>query len=260
MTMNAADLRQTVGELIEVLAGAVDDNNNTVIRDYLTFMGRFHKYSLNNQLLIWFQRPNATQVAGYKAWQSLGRQVRKGEKGIAILVPMARKVQGDDGAEETKLWFGTGYVFDVSQTDGEPLPEQPDWSSKECAPVLQAKLFEFAKSLGIQVCVGEPTIEGAQGVSYGGKIVIHPDTGTSTLVHELAHELLHQGTDKSASRQVRELQAEAVAAVVMSHFGFEVSESLNYLGLWAVSGDGIKNNMDAIQKAACTIIQAVEGE
>lgn len=256
--MDTNELKAKIQCAVASLANAVDSND--VIRDYVRFMGRFHKYSFGNQMLIWIQHPGAAQVAGYKAWQKLGRQVRKGEKGIAILVPMTRKVTDSKGEEITKVWFGTGYVFDVSQTDGADLPAQPDWASSEMYPVLQGQLVAYAESIGIQVRVEQPAISGAQGVSYGGTIVLDPGTGTTTLVHELAHELLHQGAkeDRPASRQVRELQAEAVAAVVMSHFGFDTQTSLNYLGLWGVDGDAIKGNLEEIQKAACKIIDAVE--
>jgi hypothetical protein len=88
---------------------------------------RFHAYSFGNVMLIGLQRPGATQVAGYKAWQGMGRQVRKGERGISILAPMVRKVEHDDEAEPDRVVAGFRVVslFDVSQTDGEPIPEPP---------------------------------------------------------------------------------------------------------------------------------------
>src|SRR5215212_282861 len=113
---------------------------------YLEVQARFHRYSYGNVLLILSQRPDATQVAGYRAWQSLGRQVRRGERGIKILVPMTVREPGDQASTDAgdtvepaamprdpgpsadpasvrrRLLFGVGTVFDVSQTDGEPLP------------------------------------------------------------------------------------------------------------------------------------------
>jgi hypothetical protein len=125
---------------------------------WLDSRARFHSYSLGNTMLIGFQRPDATLVAGYKTWQSMGRQVRKGEKGIAILAPIVCKVEdakdraqdhakdnANDSASDTRddggrrvVAFRTVYVFDVAQTDGEDLPDPPcrrlegDWTPRRC--------------------------------------------------------------------------------------------------------------------------------
>src|SRR5262249_15236013 len=101
---------------------------------WLESRARFHDYSFGNIMLIAFQRPDATQVAGYKAWQSMGRQVRKGEHGIAILAPIVRRVKDEetgkyqdarDDAGQRVVRFRTLYVFDVEQTYGDELPEAP---------------------------------------------------------------------------------------------------------------------------------------
>ena len=94
---------------------------------YLRTMAKFHHYSFANSLLIYAQKPVATRVAGYRAWQSLGRQVRKGETGIKIFVPFTKRLDDPETGEEDKrvTGFGVGNVFDVSSTDGEPLPERP---------------------------------------------------------------------------------------------------------------------------------------
>ena len=98
--------------------------------EYLAFAGRFHHYSFNNRILIWAQRPGASQVAGFQSWKQLGRHVRKGEKGIAILAPMTFKPEveqagpeaEDVGATRAVVGFRVVHVFDVSQTEGEALP------------------------------------------------------------------------------------------------------------------------------------------
>jgi len=96
---------------------------------YLKTMACFHSYSSSNVALIWAQNREATKVAGYRKWQELGRQVKKGEKGIAILVPHKRRVgpkeDKDDEVVSIVSNFGVGTVFDVSQTEGDPLPEAP---------------------------------------------------------------------------------------------------------------------------------------
>lgn len=136
---------------------------------YLQFLARFHSYSSSNVALILMQRPNATHVAGYKKWQELGRQVRKGEKGIAILVSHKRHIiweQGDvndeqkDGgvtSERTVFTgvhsFGVGRVFDVSQTDGDPLPEpsRPEVvdGASDTGMRLYADLLDFLEVHGV---------------------------------------------------------------------------------------------------------------
>src|SRR5438309_8935659 len=105
----------------EQAVGAIQDSES--FRRWLDISARFHRYSLGNQLLIALQRPDATYVAGYNAWLKLGRHVKRGEKGIAILAPHRRKVTTDAGEEEQRVTgFGTGHVFALEQTDGEPLP------------------------------------------------------------------------------------------------------------------------------------------
>jgi len=94
--------------------------------DFVATMSRFHSYSFYNQMLILSQKPDATRVAGFVTWKKLDRYVKKGEKGIMILVPIIhKKEQPDQEGDEQEIttWFKTGYIFDVSQTDGEPLPE-----------------------------------------------------------------------------------------------------------------------------------------
>src|SRR5919197_4666466 len=106
-------------------------HDSETFRRYLDAQARFHTYSWGNVLLILLQRPDATQVAGFRTWQTMGRYIRRGEKGIRIVIPMRRRVEpksdedGEDPEATTRLSFGTGSVFDVSQTEGAPLPEVP---------------------------------------------------------------------------------------------------------------------------------------
>src|SRR5205823_4136185 len=105
----------------ETAVSAIQDSDT--FRRWLDVSARFHQYSLGNQLLIAAARPDATYVAGYHAWLKLGRQVKRGEKGIAIMVPHARKVALDDGTGERRgSSFGAGWGFDGSSTEGDSLP------------------------------------------------------------------------------------------------------------------------------------------
>ena len=124
-------MQQAMALLEDGIASILDSDS---FAGYLRAISRSHHYSANNVALILAQCPDATQVAGYRAWQGLGRQVRKGEKGLVILVPLTSRVkhegkedggEHDESAERVVTRFGVGYVFDVAQTDGEPLPEPP---------------------------------------------------------------------------------------------------------------------------------------
>jgi hypothetical protein len=183
----------------------------------LKTMARFHRYSLNNVCLIVAQRPTATRVAGYHTWRSIGRFVRKGEKGIAILAPILRRRRDETDEKESRViaGFRTAYVFDVEQTDGAPLPQPSEAQGNpgETTARLRAAIashgiaLEYADNLG-----------GALGLSCGGRIRVmnglSPASEFSVLAHDYAHELLHRGSDRPESRDTRELEAEAVAFVI----------------------------------------------
>lgn len=113
-----ADLLRELGEQVEALT------SSSKWRQWLDVAARLHEYSFGNQMLIASQRPDATKVAGYRTWQSLGRQVRKGERGIKIFAPMAVKDRdAKDDANSVRILFRVVHVFDIAQTDGEPLAE-----------------------------------------------------------------------------------------------------------------------------------------
>jgi len=126
----ANELNAGIRSTIERLANETDAaTQSELFRQYLTASAAFWDYSWHNQMLIWRQRPDASYVGGFNTWIKCGRYVRKGEKGIAILAPMffKDKRQTADGSEEEtkRIWFKVVYVFDISQTDGTPLPELP---------------------------------------------------------------------------------------------------------------------------------------
>jgi len=201
---------------------------------------------------------NATQVAGFHQWNSYNRFVKKGEKGIPILAPIwvSKETQEKDEDRMTLRGFKICYVFDVSQTDGEPLPEPPDWKKPEKNSFLAEHLMAFAREKGITIT--EKELEGEiQGVSKGGCIEIDPSAGTSTIIHELAHEImLHHGSDLPIC--VKELEAESTAFVVCRHFGLQSTCSPNYVALHGATSDMIMEHLERIRVAAMEIIQYVE--
>src|SRR4030042_6135059 len=188
----------------------------------------------------------------------MGRFVRRGENGIPILAPIFTIITNNTGEEEQRLVsYKTVYIFDVSQTEGVPLPEPPNWKSPEKNAELMNKLTRYASDKGIQIQVKNIGHD-IQGVSIGGKILLDPEAGTKTLIHEIAHELLHHKQDVSIDSTIRELEAESVAYVVCKHFGLDGLSSPNYNALHGASSDLILGHLERIRNTAAEIIQALE--
>jgi hypothetical protein len=202
----------------------------------------FRRYSLHNTILIAMQRSDATRVAGYRAWQKLGRQVRKGEKGIAILAPMTYKEKDSDGEETggVRTFFRVVHVFDISQTIGEPLPEPPrEPITGDSHAGLLAKLEGYAGGIGYEIAY-EPTGSAALGYcdDAARRIVVAPDPAANARVRTLIHELAHAlgvGYDEYG-RQAAEVIVESAATIACASAGLDTSgEAVPYIAGW---GDG----------------------
>ncbi|MHB8954576.1 MAG: ArdC-like ssDNA-binding domain-containing protein [Pirellulaceae bacterium] len=245
----------------------------TLIR-YLDLLARFHRYSFSNVILIASQRPEATQVAGFHTWRKLGRWVKKGEQGIAIFAPMVGRKRHDDTDNATNddrndkarslFGFRVVHVFDVSQTEGDELPEFAQIHG-DPGTGLQ-RLEHIVGDCGIQLTYDHPG-SGALGVSRNGSIVICPDLPPAetfaVLVHELAHELLHQqtGRRRSVSHAVLETEAEAVAYVVCRAMGLETTaRSSDYIHLHCGNTATLSQSLDYIQKTAARLIEQLHAE
>jgi len=255
----SGDLLATLTTHIQELAEATDAAHlSEQMQTYLDFCARFHRYSPNNVWLIMLACPHARMVAGFHKWRLMGRFVRRGEKGIPILAPMMVNKEDENGEKEKFLTgFRVVYVFDISQTDGEPLPEPPDWKSPEKNLELQEKLLSFAAENNIVVRFKQ--LEGEiQGVSKGGVIEISPEAGTKTLVHEVAHELMHQQKGIFQESRLMELEAEAVAYLVAKHFGLDNLSSPNYIALHGAKSEMIHEHMERILEIAGKIIASLE--
>lgn len=217
----------------------------------------FHAYSACNCMLIAMQCPEATQVAGFRAWQQLGRQVRKGEHAIRIMAPMVVKRRDDEHGEETDetiTLFRAVSVFDISQTDGDPLPQPP------CAPVTGdshapylAKLERFAQSIGYRV--EYRPLEHSGGFCRALERLICVSTNTTsangrvrTLIHELSHAV-GVPTYKEHGRADAEVIVETAAVIVCGSIGLDTSgESIPYIAGW-----GENNDVQAIRRYAETV-------
>ena len=254
---------------------------------YLQTMSKFHRYSFNNTLLIAMQRPDATLVTGYRNWQSMGRQVKKGEKGITILAPAPIKrkreqeildqnrkplldADGKPRTEEVEVViprFKPTTVFDISQTDGEPIETLAPEELTEA--VADYDLFMEAITAVSPVPIRFDEIAGeAKGYyhSVDKEIVIQKGMSDSqtikTAIHETGHARLHdkdimekQGIEKD--RLTKEVEAESVAYCVCSAFGVDTSEySFPYIAGWSSNRDmkELKASMDIIRKTAGEMI------
>jgi hypothetical protein len=256
---SAVDLKDKITERIQELAQATDAARvSEEMQRYLDMCSKFHQYSPFNVWLILMEKPSAMVVAGFHKWISMKRFVRQGEHGIAILAPVLVPEVNEAGEQIEKLvGFKTVYVFDISQTDGEPLPEPPNWKSPEQDAILTERLLDFAATKGIVVNVKQLPGE-TQGVSLGGTIILSPQAGTKTLIHEIAHELLHHKQNEVTSQTICELEAEAVAYVVSKHFGLDGLSSPNYVALHDVTAEMILGHMERIRNTTTEVIKAVE--
>ena len=258
------ELGAKITQHIEALATATDEALvSSVMGDFLDSCAKFHKYSPGNQFLIQCFHPGATFVAGYNDWKTKHKRYvtskAKG-KGIPILAPNVYKTDRDDPDSGYEIrGFRVVYVYDVSLTDGEPLPPTPDWKSPEMDAKLSIRLTAFATEQGIEVEITEQH-DGAQGRSLGGKIQLDPSAGTKTFIHELAHELLHKNGAGFCSKppKIRELEAEAVGYVVATHFGISSLASPNYIALNGATSEEILAHMKVIRDCATCIIKAIE--
>ena len=251
--------------------------------EYLKTMTKFHRYSFNNTLLIAMQRPEATLVTGYRNWQSMGRQVKKGEKGITILAPAPKKQkkaqalydqnqmpvldeQGNQKYEEVEVViprFKATTVFDIDQTEGEPIQTIAPEELTEA--VQDFDLFMQAITDISPVPIRFDEIEGSAKGYYDNvnkEIVIREGMSESqtikTAIHECGHAMLHDRDLMLASgikkdRETKEVEAESVAYSVCSAFQIETSDySFPYIAGWSSGRDmkELRSSMDTIRQTA----------
>ncbi len=260
MTSKTEQLLET---LTDGVAALIDSEQWAAM---LAAAAKFHSYSANNQLLILLQAPQATRIAGFRRWQSLGRQVRKGEKGIAILAPcLYRPTKTDPARQEPNPSTSTStddgstvgpksagqlrgmrlaHVFDLSQTDGEPLPELTPEPLTGAAPAaMWAALAEQVGAHGYRIERGD--CRGANGYTDpSGRLVrIRADVETAMAARVLAHELAHIecGHCETGGYRCRgrcEVEAESVAWLISAHFGLDTGAyTMPYVAGWAHAAD-----------------------
>jgi len=268
-------------------------------RLFLVTMSKFHDYSIGNQILIMLQKPSATRVAGFLTWKDLGRWVRGGEKGIAILAPVMApkpKCQFDGKPATFKTTLATGqviylcpehtrdypeaipievgeepvffkvvYVFDISQTEGKLLPEfEVPVLTGEVNEELFNKVMALAKGQGLTVSFEsrpqqDPAIKGEY---FGKSIWIRPEEARAQQLKSLLHEVAHYYSEGvfRIPRRDAETIAESAAFVVGAHFGFDSGvRSFPYVALWAQDKKVLEQNLASIRKVSTEIVESLEG-
>lgn len=266
--------RQTAKEVIAAniksLIEQLEAGHSDALTAYLDAMSRFHNYSFGNILEIARQRPDATRVAGMYAWNQLGRRVKKGERGIRILAPIVgvkrkkdEEVEKDITKQNTRVLVGfrNAYVFDVSQTEGAELPAMREMSGE--VGENRARLISFINKQNIELVFTE-NIAPALGTSYGGRIAILPGQSEaeefSTLVHELAHEMLeHAKRRTTTTKVVRETEAESIAFVVGKAVGLNTgTASADYIHLYHGNASLLAESLEVIQQTSAVILAALQ--
>jgi antirestriction protein ArdC len=290
---NTKDKLKEITDKLEAGIKGIFDSGQ--YKTYLNTLSKFHNYSFNNCILIAMQKPDATHIAGYTAWQhNFKRQVMRGEKGIKIIAPTPYKMKREqeridpasgkvaiskdgkpvmDEVEVKVPAFKVATVFDISQTDGEPLPEI---GVDELSGDVE-KYNDFYKALEksspVPIAI-EDIQSGAKGYYEQVEKRVAIQGGMSelqtlkTAIHEIAHARLHD-IDKNAPKDVprpdhdtREVQAESVAYTVCAHYGLDTSDySFGYIAGWSGDKelDTLRQSLETIRSEAGAIITEVNG-
>ena len=257
--------RRELADKLEQGYSALLDSQN--YKDYLAVAARFHTYSAGNCLLIMMQRPDATRVAGFRAWQKLGRQVKRGERAIRILAPVTYKVEGDDEDEQARrvAGFRVASVFDVSQTDGDPLPDF-DFAQRlegDDDGGLYGRLAALAEREGLEVSRAPELARGETNGYYTGSLIwVRPDVSARMAAKTMAHELGHHfaGHTLGSCREAREITAESVAFVTLGHYGIDTGAySFGYLASWAEDAAQLRERLGGVLELANRVIDGIDG-
>jgi hypothetical protein len=271
-------MQDKISQFLNDLKIKIKENiDSPEIQAFLNFKNKFRKYSFNNQMLIFIQKPNATHIAGKRKWEKdFNRKLKLGAKGIYIYVPIKGKTeepnlsQPTPNVDETKnsTFFILKPVFDISDTEviagkEDKVASEPKWYSDteidDKTEVIYNALESLSKTQNIRVDISSSGLDGARGVSRVGSIQLLIKN-ISTFVHEIAHELLH-GTEERINgpwlKQIHELEAESVAYVVLREYDLPSEHASKYLALWKIDPENIKTREKDIQQVASFIINYI---
>lgn len=268
-----------IDEVLDRLkTGVAEIQDSDHFRSFLLTMAKFHDYSIGNTMLIMLQAPMATRVAGFTTWKNMGRFVKAGSKGIAILAPCVGKKTpeekaelANDGEEKPKeeerearpVYFRVVYVFDISQTEGKEVPEfDVPVLTGDANEELFSNILAVAKSQSLEVGFeSRPEQDpGIKGVFWKKNIWVRPEESRAQQLKSLIHELSHYFTEDvyHIPRRDAETIAESTAFVVGAHFGFDSGlRSFPYVAIWSKDKKVLQDNLSAIRKVTGTILDAL---
>lgn len=257
------DIRREIDTAMENL------NTGDAWQQWLDHANQFHHYSLNNQLLIYMQREDATQVAGFNKWKELGRSVNKGEKAIWIQAPMVvrrKKTDSPDEEETRVIGFKPVPVYDVAQTSGKELPAAPLVIQHEHGEAPEGMVDDLRTQVeahGYRVVYedlgADPKAKNGRAAPDSKTVAINsnrsPAQRALTLAHELAHielghtERMHE-YHHGGQRPTMEVEAESVAYVIARRYGYQPSKPFTYIDGWA------KGNPALVKSTATSVCAA----
>jgi hypothetical protein len=275
--------KKIINSAVDSLFEEIKKGQSKRLLDYLEFCSKFYSYSFSNTVLIWFQLPKAKRVAGFKKWNELGYKIKKGSKAIRILAPGTYKYIIEDNKKITfrnmtaeqksrkeehqeEIYFVPVSVFDVSQTEktvkAKVLVDNYFWNIGNDFKDRYLMIKEIISDTGINVVEGKTGT--AEGVSKGGEIIIKKDNDYNNkllaLIHEWAHEILHQ--DKMSiifeQREVEEIQAEGISYIVSRYLGLKNPFTSDYIQNWAKDKEQLKDNLTVIIKTSRKIINIIK--
>ena len=248
-------------------AGVAAVQNSDTFKTYLSFASKFYKYSPNNIILIYMQKPEATHVGGFNLWRSLNRPVRNGEKGIMIFAPHTYKAKDDDESKE--IGFHVEHVFDISQTEVDDVPGLDIVElAGDDGDELWGVLVDYAKATGLILVTDDHHRMGQEEGWYQRSTntiyVRRRDSRNmaKTFIHELAHHMDSAITLPGVDKAELETVAEGTAYVVSQHYGLDCGDySFKYIATWCESEDGVKvirRVMSRIQHNVRLLLTAID--
>ena len=254
--MKKEQLKEITDNSINNLLDAIEQGKSEKLKTFLAFAGKFHNYSLRNQMLIFMQKRDCSRVAGYGTWKKFNRYVNKGEKGICILAPLGAK---DKETGEFEVYGFKGvYVFDVSQTSGDKLPEY----KSDYIGSTNIDMDKIIESFNIKLKYDN--LNGSDGKSSIGTITIDKDLDDSksfvVKCHELGHELLHTKDERrNLTLKQKETEAEAIAFIVSSYAGIKSDTNFSdYILSHKGDKKTIMDSLSRIKKISNEIINKIE--
>ncbi len=274
--MKKEDAVELADKCLKELAASLEQGQTDVLEKYLSALARFHHYSFGNMMMIVKQFPEASKVAGFHTWRKLGRCVKQGESGIAILAPMIgrkkddtisnNRVEAPQEKENSVYGFKAVHVFDISQTEGEELPKLSEIRGSAADNLMYLESVYDTLNIKLET---RPMPDGLRGVSLGGHVVVKegldPSMRFRILAHELAHELFaHKSmvkNDRLKKHSLIETEAEAVAFVVCKAYGVDTQAlSSEYIRLHRGDSKLLMASLDRIQQTATKIIGLIEDD